>query len=183
MFRATGKFIVPVCIAMLCVSPARADDEKAQSADAEKNAAKAEMFFVKGHKALDRVDGPAAEANYRKAIALAPGVVKYHRQLGVLLLEGKRGQEAERELLIAVSLDPDDWKSLLALGTFYHRARRYDEEVTTYKKLLTLLPLEHKGLRDRLIVYIQRDEIAVKETIEKEKRKREEEEKKYKHLY
>ncbi|MBI4534310.1 MAG: tetratricopeptide repeat protein [Candidatus Melainabacteria bacterium] len=144
---------------------------------------KAEVVFEKGHKALDRKDHRAAERCYRQAVSLNPSEGRYHRQLGLLLLRMSRGQEAEREALIATSSDPEDWRSLLVLANIYHLEGRDREEVATCKRALAILPEEEKELHGKLQQHVADAEIAMRQSAEKERHKRQIEEQRFKNAY
>lgn len=165
-------------------APAFSDDE-AESAlgPSDKDIEKAEQFFDKGHRALDRRDLKGAETFYRKAIELNPHESRYHRQLVLILLTERRGHEAEREALYAHKSDPTDWKSTLVLGRVYHEENRIDEEVTLYKKLLKTLPPEQIELREKVLAFIKKDEESVKKEAERLKKKKEWEEREFKNAY
>jgi tetratricopeptide (TPR) repeat protein len=140
---------------------------------------RAEFFFDRGHKALDAKDGKEAEKCYRKAIELNPNEGRYHRQLGMVLMNLNRGQEAERELAIAVNMDPNDWKSLLLQGTIAHSQKRFEVETKLYKKVISLLPPHHGPLKAKLEKFIVDDEQLAKKTAEIARKKKEAEDKQY----
>lgn len=144
---------------------------------------KAAISFAKGHKALDEKNPQAAEAFYRKAVELNPGEPRYHRQLAIILTKLNKGQQAERECLIAQSLDPEDWRTKLVLGTIYHLERRFDEEVEVYRKVLTLLPEDQKVMKEKLTAFIEKDEASERRRKEFAARKKEQDEKQYKNVY
>jgi len=142
----------------------------------ERQARKADAIFEKGHRALDEGKGTEAEKLYREAIELNPEEPRYHRQLALLLTDARRGQEAEREALLAVGLDPEDWRSLLVLGRIYHLMGRYREENNLYKKATELMPAEEKPLKDRIKKAMSANELELKKALEKERKRHEESE-------
>jgi Flp pilus assembly protein TadD len=148
-----------------------------------KVAARAEMFFAKGHKALDAKNLAAAESFYQKAVELNPNEGRYHRQLAIVFAKMMKGQRAEREALIAQSIDPEDWRTKLILGTIYHLEKRIDEEVAVYKKVLVLLPPEQAATKAKLEAFIAKDEATVKRLKEAAARRKEADENKYKNVY
>lgn len=141
----------------------------------------AEFFFDRGHKSLDAGKILLAERFYRKAIEFNPTENKYHRQLALCLVKMGRGQEAEREIAIAISSDPEDWRALLMRGQIEHMQKRYDTEINTYKRIMTLLPPDHAALKEKLEKYIADDEALKKKAAEIAKRKKEEDDKFYKY--
>jgi len=149
----------------------------------DKDVQKAEQWFVKGHRALDKRDVRTAEACYRKAIDMNPEDSRYHRQLCLILLGEGRGHDAEREALYATKVDPDDWRAYLILGQVYHLGSRMDEEVTVYKKALTHIPAEEKEVRKQVQDFLKKDAESVKIEKEREKKKKEWEEKEFKNAY
>jgi tetratricopeptide (TPR) repeat protein/transglutaminase-like putative cysteine protease len=62
-----------------------------------------------------------AVAAYRNEIAIAPSDKLAHKQLGLLLIELKRDQEACRELETAASFPPEDPEIKMALSQVYSR--------------------------------------------------------------
>ena len=145
--------------------------------------AKADALFAKGHKAVNKKNGQAAEQYYRKAIELNPSEARYHRQLAFLLTSMSRAQEAEREARWATATDPQDWRSRIVLGNIYHCQGRIDEEVALYKQTLELLPEEQKDVAKALKSFINKQQIADNQAKEKEKHKRELEEAQFKDQY
>ncbi|GEM_PF-3306556 len=183
-WRSGGKLILAGLVFLSAGSGSvLADDEKAVLGPSDRDAAKADAAFEKGHRALDKRDLRGAEAWYRKAIELNPQEPRYHRQLSLLLLTESRGQQAEREALYATKLDPEDWRSLIALGRVYHMENRMDEEVTTYKKVLQVLPPDEKEMRLKIEDFLKRDELAQKAAAERARKKKEWEERQFKDAY
>jgi Flp pilus assembly protein TadD len=176
LFIRQSAFIGPALALILAAGAASTGPALAVKMSPEQ---KAEDFFDKGHKALDAKDGKAAEKFYRKAIELSPNEGRFHRQLGMVLMNLSRGQEAERELVIAVSLDPKDWKSLLLQGTMAHAQKRYEAETNIYKKVISLLPPDHATLKAKLEKFIVEDAQFAKKAAETARKKKEAEDKQY----
>ena len=145
--------------------------------------AKAEAVFKKGHRAFDKQNVRKAEEFYRKAVDINPTEPRYHRQLCLLLVAMQRGQEAEREALIALNLDPDDWRTMIVLGNIFNREKRYEEELHIYRKACKVIPEKEKATRDKLREHVRRGELAMKKDADREKRKRELEEAEFKNRY
>jgi Flp pilus assembly protein TadD len=140
---------------------------------------RAEFLFDRGHKALDENKAELAEKFYRRAIELNPDDSRFHRQLAVVLIKLGRGQEAERELAIAVNMDPKDWRAMLLQGSIAHAQKRYEAETVLYKKIIAILPADQSALKTKLEKFIVDDEILAKKAAEIAKHKKEEEAKQY----
>lgn len=181
-FLGASALALNVVLAAACAAkPAvEAASEELPAAD---EPPKARALFNKGHKAMDRHDLRKAEALYRKAIDLAPDQARYHRQLCLLLLRMGRPQEARREALIALSIDSEDWRSMILLGNIYNLEKRYEEELELYRKAIKLIPEKEKSTLERLRKHIAQGELAMKQDAEREKKKKEFEEAQYRNLY
>ncbi len=170
-------------VAAACIftrPPCLADQEDAsfdQSPRLGRCERKAQKCFNKGHEALNKGEAARAEGLYRKAIKLHPDDPRYHRQLALLLVNLNRGQEAEREALLALSLDPEDWRTMLALGSFYHLQKRYDEEVEIYKKVLDHVPAAQQTIKERIERFLDRDREARAKSSEMVRKQKEHESK------
>jgi tetratricopeptide (TPR) repeat protein len=134
-----------------------AGDDEYNPEEADKREKKAESLFLKGHEALNSGDVRKAEKLYRKAIALNPEAARYNRQLAIILAYQHRGQEAERCILYALQADPEDWRSLITLGTFYSAQDRLHEQAEIYKKALKLIPegKKYDSVRNQLSGFIK----------------------------
>jgi len=146
-------------------------------------ARKADAIFEKGHKAFDDRKVAKAEEFYRKAIEIDPTEARYHRQLCLLLAQLERGQEAEREALIALNLEPEDWRTMIVLGNIFNREKRYEEELHIYRKAAKLVPDKEKATRQKLLEHVRKGELVMKEEADREKRKVEQEEAEFKDRY
>lgn len=144
---------------------------------------KAEAVFKKGHNAFDKQNVRKAEDLYRKAIDMNPSEPRYHRQLCLLLVAMHRGQEAEREALIALHLDPEDWRTMIVLGNIFNKEKRYEEELQIYRKACKVMPEKEKATRQKLLDHVKKGELAMKEDADREKRKKEREEAEFKNVY
>ena len=183
-FKLAASIAVSLVALMLVPSlPVLADGADEALGASDKEMQKAEAWFIKGHRALDKRDVRGAEACYRKAIELDPSESKFHRQLCLLLIGEGRSHDAEREALYATKVDPTDWKAYLVLGQVFHLGNRIDEEVTVYKKALAYIPKEEKNVREKVEDFIKKDEESVKKEKERLKKKKEWEEREYKDAY
>ncbi len=145
--------------------------------------AKAEAVFKKGHNAFDKENVRKAEELYRKAVEIDPSEPRYHRQLCLLLVAMGRGQEAERQALIALNLDPEDWRTMVVLGNIFNREKRYEEELHIYRRACKIIPEKDKATRQKLQEHVRRGELAMKEDADRAKRKIEREEAEFKNRY
>lgn len=174
--------IVIIMVQIAVVESANAQGETACSLSRHA-VDKAEAYFQNGHRALDKRYGLKAERLYRKAIELNPSECRYHRQLALLLTTMSRGQEAEREACLAVSSDPEDWRSKLVLANIYHLEGRISEEIQLYKQVIDLLPKDQKDLQSKLSSLVAKQLIAERQSQENAKQKREKEESLFKGEY
>jgi hypothetical protein len=94
-----------------------------------------------------------------------------------------RGQEAEREGLIALNLEPEDWRTMIVLGNIFNREKRYEEELHIYRKAAGFVPDKEKGVRQKLLDHVRKGELAMKEERDREKRKIDREEAEFKNRY
>ena len=81
-----------------------------------------------------------AEAHFRQAIALNPSYVPAHHWYALLLDSTLRGDEAIREIEMALALDP--FSTLLAsdLGMVLYHQRQYDRAIAQFTKVLSIDP-------------------------------------------
>lgn len=176
-FLGASALALHIVLAAACAAKAASEE-----LPAAEEPPKARVLFNKGHKAMDRHDLRKAEELYRKAIDLAPDQARYHRQLCLLLLRMGRPQEARREALIALSVDSQDWRSMILLGNIYNLEKRYEEELGLYRKAIKLIPEQEKSIREQLRQHIAQGELALKEDLEREKKKKELEEAQFRNL-
>ncbi len=93
--------------------------------------------------ALDAHDGgdvAAAESHYRRAIAADPNMTVAHNNLGMVLIQQGRLEEAVAALGQAVSVDPGYAEAHNNLGFAYRRMGRDLEAAGCYEKFLALTP-------------------------------------------
>jgi DNA-binding winged helix-turn-helix (wHTH) protein/TolB-like protein/Tfp pilus assembly protein PilF len=94
-------------------------------------------------------DWPAAEEEYRRALALDPNYSAAHHRLGVQLAAMGRFDEALYELKRAQELDPLSLITNAILAATFYEARRYDEAIAQLQKTLELdgnFNVAHLGL-------------------------------------
>ena len=94
-------------------------------------------------------DWPAAEEEYRRALALDPNYAAAHHRLGVQLAAMGRFDEALYELKRAQELDPLSLITNAILAATYYEARRYDEAISQLQKTVELdgnFTVAHLGL-------------------------------------
>ena len=90
-----------------------------------------------------------AEADFREAIRLLPGLGEAHRNLGVLLGQRKRWDEAKRCFVRALALHPRDVDALLNLALTRHARGEFDAALQDLEMALALEP-RHGRARDLL---------------------------------
>lgn len=94
-------------------------------------------------------DWPAAEEEYKRALALDPNYSAAHHRLGVQLAAMGRFDEALFELRRARELDPLSLITNAILAATYYEARRYDEAIAQLQDTLELdgnFTVAHLGL-------------------------------------
>ncbi len=85
-------------------------------------------------------NGPAAEADFRKALALAPNSAAAHHWYARHLAEFGRAQEALEEINSAQKLDPLSPTIRVSKAKIHFVNRRYDEAIQACQKALELEP-------------------------------------------
>jgi serine/threonine protein kinase/tetratricopeptide (TPR) repeat protein len=91
-------------------------------------------------------DWAVAEGQHRLAINLNPNYATGHNWYGFHLLMTGRFDDAIREMLRARELDPMSPSIMQSLGWAYYQARRFDEALATYEKMLSAAPDMAYGL-------------------------------------
>ena len=82
----------------------------------------------------------AAEATYRRAIALRPRYWATHTWLGTFYREHARYADAVREFELATTLTPDNARPYLILGGLYGSLGRYDDAIAACRTSAELAP-------------------------------------------
>ncbi len=85
-------------------------------------------------------DWPGAEAAFKRAIALKPGLAHSHELYGLYLAIQKRPDEAMAEMHRAQQLDPLSPSVSNGIGRLLHFQRKYAEAVAQFKATLVLDP-------------------------------------------
>src|SRR5262249_53815558 len=81
-----------------------------------------------------------APAFFPAMVAAAPRSARSHRELGLLLSEQNRHDEAVGEIETALRLAPDEPMTLYNLGNVLARAGRYPEAIAAYQRSLERKP-------------------------------------------
>ncbi|MCX6550967.1 MAG: tetratricopeptide repeat protein, partial [Acidobacteria bacterium] len=85
-------------------------------------------------------DPAGAEADYRSALSVDAASANALNGLGVLLVEGRRAQEAVPFLERAIQADPRFWEARLNLGIAYQTAGQSAAAATAYRAVLGAPP-------------------------------------------
>ncbi|HEY3567031.1 MAG TPA: winged helix-turn-helix domain-containing protein [Thermoanaerobaculia bacterium] len=108
--------------------------------------------LAEGHLALgdvlfkDRLDWQRAGAEYRRAVALAPGDAKTHYAYATYLTSLGRHDEAIAAIERARELDPASMAVASDYAWFLYIARRYDEAIRQARETLKLLDMTQRPL-------------------------------------
>lgn len=87
---------------------------------------------------LTENDWAAAEKNFQKAIELNPGLPYVHESYALYLNSVGLHDKAIDESLLAVKLDPLSLNANMCLGRAFEFAKRYEEAIEQFKKVMTL---------------------------------------------
>jgi tetratricopeptide (TPR) repeat protein len=122
----------------------------AETSDAAKRAAtkaveldptSAEAYSALGFATVTRdFDWAVAEGEHRRAVEINPNYATGHHWYAFHLLMVGRFEDALKEMLRASELDPLSPSIMQSLGWAYYHARRFDESVSTFKKLVETVP-------------------------------------------
>jgi predicted O-linked N-acetylglucosamine transferase (SPINDLY family) len=93
---------------------------------------------------MQRADYLNAEKLLRASITKLPQMVAAHSNLGILLSETGRLEEACASYQTALKLDPNFLDAWYNFGNALAQLRRYTEAVTSYTKALDISPTYHK---------------------------------------
>ena len=99
-------------------------------------------WWTAGHEALAGGNAGAAVAAFRKCLRIWPAAPNFHEALGTALSRLGKLDEAERELKLAVDLEPSRAQSHLNLALFYAFAvsGREREAVAAFAQVRELSP-------------------------------------------
>lgn len=81
-----------------------------------------------------------ALAAFREAARLDPNLAAAHANVGAIALAYRDYAKAEESYRAAVTLEPNDWETRLALGWTLEGARKCDRALPEYDKVLSLRP-------------------------------------------
>jgi tetratricopeptide (TPR) repeat protein len=99
----------------------------------------AEHWFAEGSR-LEQKDPRAAEAAYRNAIAAAPGSADAYLNLGCLLCDAGRCDEAAKLYRVALTHAPGEHLLHFNLAIALEDQRQYEDALASYEKCLELAP-------------------------------------------
>lgn len=117
-----------------------------------RRAVKADISSAPAHTALAmainevRSDDPAAEREFRTAIALDPSYALAHHWYGNLLTVQGRYTEATQQHLAAMSLEPTSPATYVWLAEDAFLSRRYADAISYANQAESLIPLHHPTL-------------------------------------
>ena len=107
-----------------------------------------------GLAAWQRGDALAAEQAMRKSLAASPPVADFHNNLGLLLRDTSRGEEAIDQFSAALAINPDWVDAYSNLGLALESLGRWDEAIEAYRKTLARSPgfaIGHQNLARALL--------------------------------
>jgi tetratricopeptide (TPR) repeat protein len=105
----------------------------AQTADLE---AQRRQAFEAGEAAMHRSQWAEAEKQFLKIVALAPGDVGAHANLGVIYMRQQKWKRALEELHAAEKLAPQIPGIRLDIGLVYYRAGEYHKAIAPFESVL-----------------------------------------------
>jgi adenylate cyclase len=85
-------------------------------------------------------DGLAAA---ERALALDPNLAEAHAQKALVASRAERHDEAQREVALALKLDPECYEANLAAGTHYYALRRFSEAIPYYDKAASMVETDY----------------------------------------
>jgi tetratricopeptide (TPR) repeat protein len=127
--------------------------------------------LAEAHTALARIlvvqewDWQRAGREYQRAIQLNPGYATAHQWYGMYLISLGRLDEALMELNTAQQLDPLSMAVNNDLGRALYYARRYDEAIEQYRKIIQLYPSSADAHLNLALTYAEKSvlESAIRE--------------------
>lgn len=99
----------------------------------------ATTWFKRGE-ALEAVDAAGAEAAYKEALALAPDLTDAYLNLGAMLCDAGRSQEAVELYDTALALAPSSALACFNRAVALEDLQRLEEAIASYEQSLTLDP-------------------------------------------
>ena len=110
-------------------------------------------LLQESHELMAKGDRVAAEAALRRALELHPGFAEAHANLGLLLDDSNRPDEAEVAYRRALELAPGMAQTHVNFGAFLAARKRYAEAEEKYRRALDLAP-NHPGALSNLGVLL-----------------------------
>jgi protein O-GlcNAc transferase len=98
-----------------------------------------------------------AEHYWRTAIELAPGYANAHANLGLVLQDTGRLEEAEAAFQMAIKLDPAHQEAMTSLGNLYRTTQRFGEAEAAYRKALAMAPENVNALYNLGLLLVEMD--------------------------
>jgi Flp pilus assembly protein TadD len=97
-----------------------------------------EQLFYSGTNLMNAGDIAGAERVFREALQFDPDFAEVHANLGLLLDQTQRCDEAERHYRRALELSPEQTQTWLNLGALLAAGKRHDEAEAAYRRALAL---------------------------------------------
>jgi Tfp pilus assembly protein PilF len=121
-----------------------------------------DALFHQGVRLMRGGDGAGAAAAFRATLALAPGLVAAHVNLGLLLVQSGLLDEAGQHYRTALACDPAHLQAHLHLGALLASQKRFTEAEILYREALQIDPQSPAALSNLgvLLACVQRDEEA-----------------------
>lgn len=148
------------------------DDSVPKARAAAETALEIDPGLAEAHASLGHIsmsydwDWAAAELEFKQAIELKPNYVTAHLWYGTLFRTTGRFEDAIEEAQRALDLDPLSLLTQTSLAHHLYYARRYDEAIEAYRKIIEMdqnfcvahmigLPLEQKGMFEEAVAEFQ----------------------------
>ncbi|MBE6351230.1 MAG: tetratricopeptide repeat protein [Spirochaetaceae bacterium] len=109
----------------------------------------AENFFNAGKLFEQRGKSEQALSFYQKTIALNKKHTKAHASLGMMLYRTKQLVEAKKEIMYAISLNPNEFSSYFYLGKILKEGKDYPGAVDAFEKALRDPDFKQRALLER----------------------------------
>jgi len=113
----------------------------------------AEAHASLGYAEKNRFQWQAAEASFKRALALKPGAPLLHHWYAILLTQLGRFPEAITEIKAAIALDPLSIGANLQFGSVLYMARRHEDAIAQWQRALQLDPSFVNGYRGIATAY------------------------------
>ncbi|HEX7294278.1 MAG TPA: tetratricopeptide repeat protein, partial [Pyrinomonadaceae bacterium] len=118
--------------------------------------------LAEAHSALAQIrwvydlDRAAAESELQQALKLKPNSAVAHYQYARVLADTGRFEEAHTHIKQAIELDPFSIQYRKCVPYIFFLARRYDEAIAEYKKLIVMAPEFPQSQRELGLTYEQK---------------------------